>query len=64
MGSTLEKASCLKIHTIREEFEKEKNELNKQLSEKNREIAGFGVELEVILKEMETLNVKQAHKLK
>ncbi|CDW87548.1 UNKNOWN [Stylonychia lemnae] len=62
MGSTLGKASQLKINTIRDEFEKEKQEMSKQLQMKNKEIEGFSKELEIILKEMEVLQIKQHNK--
>eukprot|EP00347_Sterkiella_histriomuscorum_P013994 403362573 len=59
MGSTLGKASQMKINAIRQEYEKEKMDLNTQLGVKNKEIEGFSKELEFILKEMEVLNAKQ-----
>ncbi len=59
MSSTLLKASSMKIQLIREEYEKEKQELNHQLKLKNKEVEGFSVELENILREMEVINARQ-----
>ena len=62
MGSSLMKASQMKIQLIREEYDKEKEELGKQLSLKNKEVEGFSMELENILREMEVINAR--HNLK
>ena len=59
MSSTLGRASQYRTKDLKGEYEKEKNELNKILKEKNHEIEGFREELEIILKEMEYLHKKQ-----
>jgi prefoldin subunit 5 len=55
MSRTLSKASQLRIKEIRQEYERERDEMKSVIDRKDHEINAFHKELEHLMQEMETL---------